>query len=519
MTTAATAADFAPGSVWENGDARCVVTAEARDGATVPVRDLTPAGAPTGPRRNVPAGDLAGKRVDGVQVPPASLAAVLGSMKPSGAVPAAPALFEDPQEDSPAGEAAADAGCGFRVTGSGVALTDGATGAVVRRLTMRTGGPRDTAEALAAWAGKNGREVAPDAWAAVGGRADQAADETPAPLACTIVASRRTVAVVGPDGRTLARLTRGEDRAATDAKLAAWAGENNATLNAPAGDQGEGPAEAAASGKAVEIHETTHWAVVAAPRPARTPLQIKKFKKGKRDAGGAVRKARAWAAAEGYVLPPEGEAPAAPPEPVRSPLTERYLAAKAEHPGTILLFRVGDFYETLFEDAELAADTLNITLTSRGKGTPGETPMAGFPSHALRTHLSKLIRRGHRVAVIEQHDAGEVTQVVTPGTLTDGEDAPEAAPEAKPARKPRKKAKAAPGGGKADAPAKISRSAAVRWCAARGMKKPAILAGLTAAGFDIGKGAIRDAMIQGAKGVKVPGEVPADMAAALTSAA
>ena len=111
-----------------------------------------------------------------------------------------------------------------------------------------------------------------------------------------------------------------------------------------------------------------------------------------------------------------------------TPMMARYLEVKAEHPGTLLLFRMGDFYELFYEDAELAAGALGITLTSRDKGSPNPVPMAGFPHHALRTHLSKLIRRGHRVAVCEQMEdpatakgmvRREVTQVVTPGTLTD----------------------------------------------------------------------------------------------------
>ena len=111
-----------------------------------------------------------------------------------------------------------------------------------------------------------------------------------------------------------------------------------------------------------------------------------------------------------------------------TPMMARYLEVKAEHPGTLLLFRMGDFYELFYEDAELAAKTLGITLTSRDKGSTNPVPMAGFPHHALRTHLSKLIRRGHRVAVCEQMEdpatakgmvRREVTQVVTPGTLTD----------------------------------------------------------------------------------------------------
>jgi DNA mismatch repair protein MutS len=91
----------------------------------------------------------------------------------------------------------------------------------------------------------------------------------------------------------------------------------------------------------------------------------------------------------------------------------------------LLLFRLGDFYELFFEDAEVASRVLGITLTSRDK----QAPMAGFPHHALETHLRNLLRAGHRVAICDQvEDASqakgrlirrEVTRVVTPGTLTD----------------------------------------------------------------------------------------------------
>ncbi|MEM9701734.1 MAG: DNA mismatch repair protein MutS, partial [Planctomycetota bacterium] len=111
-----------------------------------------------------------------------------------------------------------------------------------------------------------------------------------------------------------------------------------------------------------------------------------------------------------------------------TPMMARYLEVKAAHPGTLLLFRMGDFYELFYEDAEIAAKRLGITLTSRDKASANPVPMAGFPHHALRNHLSKLIRAGHRVAVCEQMEdpaqakgmvRREVTQVVTPGTLTD----------------------------------------------------------------------------------------------------
>lgn len=111
-----------------------------------------------------------------------------------------------------------------------------------------------------------------------------------------------------------------------------------------------------------------------------------------------------------------------------TPMMERYLAVKRENPGALLLFRMGDFYELFHEDAETAAKLLGLTLTSRDKGSPNPVPMAGFPYHALQPQLQKLIRAGLRVAICEQVEdpktakgmvRREVTQVVTPGTLTD----------------------------------------------------------------------------------------------------
>lgn len=111
-----------------------------------------------------------------------------------------------------------------------------------------------------------------------------------------------------------------------------------------------------------------------------------------------------------------------------TPMMERYLEVKRQNPGTILLFRMGDFYELFYEDAQHAAKILNLTLTSRDKGSANPVPMAGFPYHALDGYLRKLIQAGCRAAVCEQVEdpklakglvKREVTRVVTPGTLTD----------------------------------------------------------------------------------------------------
>jgi DNA mismatch repair protein MutS len=105
---------------------------------------------------------------------------------------------------------------------------------------------------------------------------------------------------------------------------------------------------------------------------------------------------------------------------------QQYREAKERHPGMLLLFRMGDFYELFYDDAEVAARVLGLTLTSRDK----TIPMAGFPHHALENHLHRLLHAGHRVAICDQvEDAAvakglvrrEVTRVVTPGTLTEDE--------------------------------------------------------------------------------------------------
>ena len=116
----------------------------------------------------------------------------------------------------------------------------------------------------------------------------------------------------------------------------------------------------------------------------------------------------------------------------QTPLMRQYFEIKEKHPGTILLFRVGDFYETFADDAVLVSKELGITLTKRNNGGD-QTPLAGFPFHALDSYLPKLVKRGHRVAICEQTEdpdeakkAGkkvvnrEVTEVTTPGiTLSD----------------------------------------------------------------------------------------------------
>ncbi|WP_152286232.1 DNA mismatch repair protein MutS [Flavicella marina] len=107
-----------------------------------------------------------------------------------------------------------------------------------------------------------------------------------------------------------------------------------------------------------------------------------------------------------------------------TPLMKQYNTIKAKYPDAMLLFRVGDFYETFGEDAIKCARVLNITLTKRGAGSESETALAGFPHHSLNTYLPKLVKAGMRVAICDQLEDPKmtkkivkrgVTELVTPG--------------------------------------------------------------------------------------------------------
>ncbi len=110
-----------------------------------------------------------------------------------------------------------------------------------------------------------------------------------------------------------------------------------------------------------------------------------------------------------------------------TPMMQQYLGIKANHPDTLLFYRMGDFYELFYDDAKKAADILDITLTARGKNGDNPIPMAGVPYHAADNYLGRLVRRGQSVAICEQ--VGDVTgkgpvkrevvRVITPGTLTE----------------------------------------------------------------------------------------------------
>ncbi len=113
-----------------------------------------------------------------------------------------------------------------------------------------------------------------------------------------------------------------------------------------------------------------------------------------------------------------------------TPLMKQYNAIKVKYPNALLLFRVGDFYETFGEDAVITANILNIILTKRGAGSESETALAGFPHHSLNTYLPKLVKAGQRVAICDQLEDPKqtktivkrgVTELITPGVSLNDE--------------------------------------------------------------------------------------------------
>lgn len=134
-------------------------------------------------------------------------------------------------------------------------------------------------------------------------------------------------------------------------------------------------------------------------------------------------------------VPPSDEAPAPQADAAArvTPMMEQYLEIKAAHPGLLLFYRMGDFYELFFEDAEIASKTLGIVLTKRGKHQGADIPMCGVPVERSEDYLHRLISAGHRVAVCEQTEDPAaakargnksvvrrgVVRLVTPGTLTE----------------------------------------------------------------------------------------------------
>ena len=111
-----------------------------------------------------------------------------------------------------------------------------------------------------------------------------------------------------------------------------------------------------------------------------------------------------------------------------TPMMQQYLRVKAQHPDKLVFYRMGDFYELFYDDAERAARALDITLTARGQSAGAPIPMAGVPYHALEPHLARLMKQGESVVIVEQFGdpatskgpvERKVARIVTPGTLTD----------------------------------------------------------------------------------------------------
>ena len=113
-----------------------------------------------------------------------------------------------------------------------------------------------------------------------------------------------------------------------------------------------------------------------------------------------------------------------------SPMMKQYLKLKEKYPETIILYRLGDFYEMFFEDAELVSRELELTLTGRDCGLEKRAPMCGIPHHAANTYIARLIANGHKVAICEQLSdpkttkgivERDVVQIITPGTVIDND--------------------------------------------------------------------------------------------------
>jgi DNA mismatch repair protein MutS len=111
-----------------------------------------------------------------------------------------------------------------------------------------------------------------------------------------------------------------------------------------------------------------------------------------------------------------------------TPMMQQYLRLKAQHPEILMFYRMGDFYELFYDDAEKGSRLLDLTLTTRGQSAGAPIRMAGVPVHSVEQYLAKLVKMGESVAICEQvGDVAtakgpvdrEVTRIVTPGTLTD----------------------------------------------------------------------------------------------------
>src|ERR1051325_933619 len=114
-----------------------------------------------------------------------------------------------------------------------------------------------------------------------------------------------------------------------------------------------------------------------------------------------------------------------------TPMLRQYQEIKRQHPGTLLFFRLGDFYELFFDDAIIGSKEMEITLTARNREKGQPIPMCGVPYHAASGYIAKLVRRGYRVAICEQTEdpkksatklvRREVIRIITPGTAIDSQ--------------------------------------------------------------------------------------------------
>src|SRR2546428_3526156 len=113
-----------------------------------------------------------------------------------------------------------------------------------------------------------------------------------------------------------------------------------------------------------------------------------------------------------------------------TPMVQQYLRVKERYPDAILLYRLGDFYEMFFEDAERASRLLDLTLTARNKGDEARIPLCGVPHHSVQPYVQKLLEHGLKVAICEQVEdpatakgivERKVVRVITPGTVLDEE--------------------------------------------------------------------------------------------------
>ena len=109
-----------------------------------------------------------------------------------------------------------------------------------------------------------------------------------------------------------------------------------------------------------------------------------------------------------------------------TPMMEQYFEIKKQYEGHLLFYRLGDFYEMFFEDAQTASRELDLTLTGRDCGEGQRAPMCGVPYHSVDTYIGKLIQKGYKIAICEQTEdpalakglvRREVIRVITPGTL------------------------------------------------------------------------------------------------------